>query len=190
MAVASQAILAKEKIIFRFTNSLYIEIQVIFYYNSFMGIKYHYVDSPLYKIECTAKICERHFTQIFKKKFANIGVTQGEFCVMDTIVRNPEISQIELARLLLKGRAHITQMLNSLEEKGVISRTNEIKNGRQVRKTSLTENGTKIYNTICDTLDKNFQSMTKFFDSNDEKLISYLEEITEIITEGEKITFN
>ena len=154
-----------------------------------MGIKYHYVDSPLFKLECTAKVCERHFIQLFKKKVADMGVTQGEFCVMDTIVRTPEISQIELARLLLKGRAHITQMLNSLEEKGLIKRVNETKNGRQVRMTSLTDNGTMIYNSICDVLDKNFENMTKFFDGKEEELISYLEEIKEIITEGEKITF-
>lgn len=154
-----------------------------------MGIKYHYVDSPLFKLECTAKVCERHFIQLFKKKVANMGVTHGEFCVMDTIVKSPEISQIELARLLLKGRAHITQMLNSLEEKGLITRVNETKNGRQVRMTSLTENGAKIYNSICDVLDKNFEHMTKFFEEKDTKLISYLEEIKEIITEGEKISF-
>ena len=155
-----------------------------------MGIKYHYVDSPLFKLECTAKVCERHFIQLFKKKVADMGVTQGEFCVMDTIVRSPEISQIELARLLLKGRAHITQMINSLEEKGLIKRVNETKNGRQVRMTSLTDNGTMIYNSICDVLDKNFENMTKFFDGKEEELISYLEEIKEIITEGEKITFD
>lgn len=155
-----------------------------------MGIKYHYVDSPLFKIECTAKICERHFTQIFKRKFANIGVTQGEFCVMDTIVRSPEISQIEIARLLFKGRAHITQMLNSLEEKGLILRSNETKNGRQVRKTSLTDGGNRIYEKICKELDNNFENMTKFFDGKEKKLISYLDEIKEIITEGEKVTFD
>lgn len=155
-----------------------------------MGIKYHYVDSPLFKIECTAKICERHFTQIFKRKFANIGVTQGEFCVMDTIVRSPEISQIEIARLLFKGRAHITQMLNSLEEKGLILRSNETKNGRQVRKTSLTDEGNHIYEKICKELDNNFENMTKFFDGKEKRLISYLDEIKEIITEGEKVTFD
>lgn len=152
-----------------------------------MGIRYHYVDSPLFKIECTAKICERHFIQIFKKKFANIGITQGEFCVLDTIVRSPEISQIELARLLFKGRAHITQMLNSPEEKGLIKRSNKTKNGRQVRETSLTKSGHEIYKTICEELDKNFEHMTTFFDGKDEKLISYLEEIKNIITNGEKV---
>lgn len=155
-----------------------------------MGIKYHYVDSPLFKIECTAKVCERYFIQIFKKNFANIGITQGEFCILDTIVRSPEISQIELARLLFKGRAHITQMLNSLEEKGLIYRTNETKNGRQVRKTSLTDKGTQVYNTICNVLDKNFEYMTQFFVGKDEKLVSYLNEIKDIITEGEKVSFD
>lgn len=148
------------------------------------------MDSPLFKIECTAKVCERYFIQVFKKNFANIGITQGEFCILDTIVRSPEISQIELARLLFKGRAHITQMLNSLEEKGLIYRTNETKNGRQVRKTSLTENGTKIYSTICNVLDKNFEYMTQFFVGKDEKLVSYLNEIKDIITEGEKVSFD
>lgn len=155
-----------------------------------MGIKYHYVDSPLFKIECTAKVCERYFIQVFKKNFANIGITQGEFCILDTIVRSPEISQIELARLLFKGRAHITQMLNSLEEKGLIYRTNETKNGRQVRKTSLTDKGTQVYNTICNVLDKNFEYMTQFFVGKDEKLVSYLNEIKDIITEGEKVAFD
>lgn len=152
-----------------------------------MGMKYHYVDSPLFKIECTAKICERHFMQLFKKKFANIGITQGEFCVLDTVVRSPEISQIELARLLFKGRAHITQMLNTLEQKGLIERSNKTKNGRQVRETSLTAAGQKIYKTICDELNKNFELMTTFFEDKDEKLISYLEEIKNIITNGEKV---
>ena len=155
-----------------------------------MGIKYHYVDSPLFKIECTAKVCERYFIQVFKKNFSNIGITQGEFCILDTIVRSPEISQIELARLLFKGRAHITQMLNSLEEKGLIYRTNETKNGRQVRKTSLTDKGTQVYNTICNVLDKNFEHMTHFFVGKDEKLIGFLDEIKDIITEGEKVAFD
>ena len=78
-------------------------------------------------------------------------------------------------------------MLNSLEEKGFIKRSNKTKNGRQVRKTSLTENGHEIYKTICEELDKNFEHMTTFFDGKDEKLISYLEEIKDIITNGEKV---
>lgn len=177
-----------------FTYHLYKLLTFLFclvlLYNVLMAIKYHYVDSPLYKLECTAKACERHFAKLFKRKFSNLDITHGEFCVIDTIVRTPEISQIELARLLCKGRAHITLILSSIENKGFIKRSNEIKNGRQIRITALTEKGQQIYNTICTELDKNFKNMTTFFDGKEEKLISYLEEIQEIITNGDKVTFD
>lgn len=155
-----------------------------------MGRKYFYVDSPLYKLECTAKICERHFTQIFKKNFAKLGITQGELCVLDTVVRSPEISQIELARLLFKGRAHITQMLNSLESKNLIVRINETKNGRKIRRTVLTKEGEKVYKVICDACETRFERMTKFFEGKDEEFIKFLDEIKDIITEGESVNFD
>ena len=92
-------------------------------------------------MECTAKACERYFTYVFKTKFTDLGITQGELCLLDTVVRSPEMSQIELARLLYKGRSHITQMLNSLEAKGLIERVYKTKNGRQIRRTLLTPEG-------------------------------------------------
>lgn len=154
-----------------------------------MATKYHYVDSPLFKLECTAKICERHFRNIFQRNLSHLGITQGELSVLDTIVRSPNISQIELARLLYKGRAHITQMLNSLEEKGLIERSNETKNGRQIRRTSLTTKGEKTYKIICECFDQKFERMTTFFDGKSDDFIKFLEEIKEIITEGENVTF-
>ncbi len=154
-----------------------------------MQKKYFYVDSPLFKLECTAKICERHFSRIFKDNFSNLGITQGELCLMDTVVRSPEISQIELARLLFKGRAHITQMLKSLETKGLIQRFDETKKGRKIRKTVLTPQGEEIYNIINEVLEKNFQSMTKFFDGREEGFIHFLDEIKDIITDGAAVDF-
>ncbi len=155
-----------------------------------MRKKYFYVDSPLYKLECTARICERFFTLVFKKKFADLGITQSELCLLDTIVRSPEMSQIELARILYKGRAHITQMLNSLEKKGLITRLNVTKNGRKVRKTILTPDGELIYNIICEGMDERFERMTKFFEGKDEQFIKFLDKIKEIITEGEEVDFD
>ena len=155
-----------------------------------MATKYHYVDSPLFKLECTAKICEKHFKNIFQRNLSHLGITQGELCVLDTIVRSPEISQIEIARLLFKGRAHITQMLNSLEEKGLIERSNETKNRRQIRRTSLTPKGERIYKIVCECFDNKFERMTKFFEGKSDDFIEFLEEIKEIITEGEKVTFD
>lgn len=155
-----------------------------------MGKKHFYVDSPLYKMECTARICERYFSRVFKKQFANLGITQGELCLLDTVVRSPELSQIELARLLYKGRAHITQMMNSLEAKGLITRINKVKNGRQIRCTLLTQEGERVYKIICDGMDERFERMTKFFDGKEETFIEFLENIKEIITEGERVDFD
>ena len=155
-----------------------------------MDRKYFYVDSPLYKMECTAKVCERYFTLIFKKNFSDLGITQGELCLLDTVVRSPDISQIELARLLFKGRAHITQMLNSLEAKGLITRLNEVKKGRKIRKTVLTEEGRRVYKIICEVLDKKFERMTRLFDGREEEFIGFLDEIKELITDGTNVDFD
>lgn len=155
-----------------------------------MSKKHHYVDSPLYKLECTARACNRHFSLMFKKTFSHLGITEGELCLLDTVVRSPEISQIELARLLFKGRAHITQMLNSLEAKGLIVRINEIKNGHKIRKTVLTPKGEGIYNIICSGFDKQFERMSKFFEQKEDEFVKLLEEIREIITEGEEVDFD
>ena len=155
-----------------------------------MGIKYFYVDSPLYKLESTARACERHFTQIFKNNFSNLGVTQGEFCLMDTVVRSPEISQIELARLLFKGRAHITLMLNTLEKKGLITRIDENKNNRRIRQTILTKQGAAIHKTISDGISKKFEKTRFFLQSRDKEFLKFLDEIRDIITEGADVDFD
>lgn len=154
-----------------------------------MGKKYYYVDSPLYKIECTARICKRYFSLFFKEKFSEFDLTEGEFCIMDTIVRSPEITQIELARLLCKGRAHITQMLSSLESKGFVERTQSIKNSRHVRYTVLTPSGTKIYNFICDKIEENFEQMSVYLEGKEALLMEILDGIKNIITKGENIRF-
>ena len=155
-----------------------------------MKRKYYYVDSPLYKLVSTARACERHFSLMFKKNFSHLGITQGELCLLDTVVRSPEISQIELARLLFKGRAHITQMLNSLENKGLINRVHEIKNGRHIRRTVLTTKGEKIYEEICDVFITKFQKMRDFFEGKDDDFIKLLGEIREIVTDGENVDFD
>lgn len=152
--------------------------------------KYFYVDSPLYKLECTAKICARYYALFFKKHCSHLGITQGEYAVMDTIVKTPEISQIELARLLYKGRSHITQILNSLEKNGLIKRTDEIKNGRKIRRTVLTDEGGAVYYKIKEISRKKFVHMVKYFEIKEKEFISILDEIKTILTEGETVKFD
>lgn len=151
---------------------------------------YFYVDSPLYRLECTAKACARYYTLFFKKHCSHFGITQGEYAVMDTIVRTPEISQIELARLLYKGRSHITQILNSLEKNKLIMRMDELKNGRKIRKTVLTDKGTDIYNKIKEISKDKFANMTKYFERRENEVMAILDEIQNILTEGENVAFD
>ena len=94
--------------------------------------EYFYVDSPLYKLEYTARVCARYFSLFFKENFSHLDITQGEFEVMDTIMRMPDISQIDLARLLFKGRSHVTQILSSLEQKKYITRQSVMKDSKKI----------------------------------------------------------
>ncbi len=154
--------------------------------------EYFYVDSPLYKLEYTARVCARYFSLFFKENFAHLGLTQGEYEVMDTIVRSPEISQIDLARLLFKGRSHVTQILSALERKKYIKRQSVIKDSRKIRQTILTPKGEEIYNKIKSfgKSRKKYAQMCEFFEKKENLFVGILDEITQIITDGENVKFD
>lgn len=152
--------------------------------------QHYYVDSPLYKLEYTARFCARYFSLFFKENFSHLDITESECTVMDTILRSPEISQIDLARILFKGRSHITQILNSLEAKAYITRVDTVKNGRKIRQTVLTEKGMKIYKELNQVFEKKFARMAKYFEEKEDTFVRMLSEIREILTEGEDVKFD
>lgn len=154
--------------------------------------EYFYVDSPLYKLEYTARVCARYFSLFFKENFSHLDITQGEYEVMDTIVRSPEISQIDLARLLFKGRSHVTQILSSLEAKKYIKRQSVTKDSRKIRQTILTPKGEEIYNQIKSfgKSRKKYAQMCEFFEEKEDLFVGILDEIRLIITDGETVKFD
>ena len=151
--------------------------------------RFFYVDTPLYKLEYTARVCARYFSLFFKENFAHLDITQSEYEVMDTIVRTPEISQIDLARMLFKGRSHVTQILNSLEAKNYIKRMDVVNNGRKIRRTELTDKGENIYNQIKSFSEsrRKFSKMCKYFEEKEDTFVGILSEIQQILTEGETV---
>ena len=154
--------------------------------------RFFYVDTPLYKLEYTARVCARYFSLFFKENFSHLDITQSEYEVMDTIVRTPEISQIDLARMLFKGRSHVTQILNSLEAKNYIKRMDVVNNGRKIRRTELTDKGENIYNQIksfSESLRK-FSKMCNYFEEKEDTFVGILSEIQQILTEGETVKFD
>ena len=154
--------------------------------------RFFYVDTPLYKLEYTARVCARYFSLFFKENFSHLDITQSEYEVMDTIVRTPEISQIDLARMLFKGRSHVTQILNSLEAKNYIKRMDVVNNGRKIRRTELTDKGENIYNQIKSFSEsrRKFSKMCKYFEEKEDTFVGILSEIQQILTEGETVKFD
>lgn len=99
----------------------------------------HYIESIYYDIELTARVMKVLGAQTFER--LNIGVTPEEHAALDTISCHPGICQRDLAKLILKDRANTGRILNSLEEKGLITRFVDIKNNRLIKKMAMTEAG-------------------------------------------------
>lgn len=101
----------------------------------------HYTDTLNYEIEQVARLLRLISIRVFEK--LEIDITPDEYVALDTILCNSSICQRDLAKLILKDRANTGRILNSLEEKGFITRFIDTKNNRLVKKMGLTENGVR-----------------------------------------------
>ena len=101
----------------------------------------HYTDSIHYELEQAARLMRILTSQLFKK--LDIGLSMDEYAALDTVSINAGICQRDLAKLIIKDRANTGRILNSLEEKGFITRFIDTKNNRLVKKMGVTERGYK-----------------------------------------------
>ena len=99
----------------------------------------HYTESLPYELELTSRVLHETIVRFFNEN--NFGITHDEFVVLDTLSINDGISQIDLAKLILKGRAHTGRFLMSLEEKGLVVRSPSKKGKRLIMQNSLTAKG-------------------------------------------------
>lgn len=99
----------------------------------------HYIDSIYYDIELTARVMKVLGAQVFSK--LQLPLTPEEHAALDTIYCNPDICQRDLAKLILKDRANTGRILNSLEEKNLITRCVDVKNNRLVKRLAITVEG-------------------------------------------------
>ena len=123
--------------------------------------KKHYVETIHYDIEQTARILKLAAMQTFNK--LQIEITHDEFTALDIISCHSGICQRDLAKLLLKDRANTGRILDSLEEKGLVTRFVDTKNNRLVRKMALTENGYKQLVQTAKTIRNYVQQVEKYF---------------------------
>lgn len=108
----------------------------------------HYTESILYDIELTARNMKLLASQFFSK--LKFDIASDEYCVLDVISCHSGICQRDLAKLIFKDRANTGRILNSLEEKGLITRFVDTKNNRLVRKMAITEEGYKKLKRVND----------------------------------------
>ncbi len=119
----------------------------------------HYTDSIHYELEQTSKLMKMLGKQLFDK--LEIGITMDEYAALDTVSINAGICQRDLAKLIIKDRANTGRILDSLEQKGFITRFIDTKNNRLVKKMGITEKGYEELNFINNKIKSYFENVTK-----------------------------
>lgn len=125
----------------------------------------HYTDTLNYELEKTARVMRILGIQLMEK--LKIDLMLDEYVALDIISCHQGICQRDLAKLIIKDRANTGRILNSLEEKGLITRFVDTKNNRLVRKMAITEKGYKVLISI------------------NKKIESYIAETKRIVSEDE-----
>ena len=118
----------------------------------------HYTDSIHYELEQTSRLMKMLGKQLFEK--LEIGITMDEYAALDTISINAGICQRDLAKILIKDRANTGRILDTLEQKGFITRFIDTKNNRLVKKMGITEKGYKELNFINNKIKQYFENVT------------------------------
>ena len=146
----------------------------------------HYTDTLNYELEKTARVMRILGIQLMEK--LKIDLMLDEYVALDIVSCHQGICQRDLAKLIIKYRANTCRILNSLEEKGLITRFVDTKNNRLVRKMAITEKGYKILISINKKVES-YVAETKRVVSEDEldglylslkKLREKLEEMIEL----------
>ena len=123
----------------------------------------HYIDSIYYQLELTAKYCRYLGSQLIEK--IGIPLSLDEVVTLDTLASNGEMCQRDLAKLILKDRPSTGRILNTMEQRGYITRIADTKNNRLIRKIILTEDGKKTLSEITSKLKDYLQKIHQVFPS-------------------------
>ena len=147
-----------------------------------------YIKSWLYNLDLTSRLTHEVAKQFFEKN--KFPINLDEYIILDTLLENPGILQLKLAKLILKGRAHTGRFLMGLEEKGYIKRIPSKKGERLVMKSEVTEKGKLLHNEIANKikiLKENCSNLVP--QDTEEKLQAILKTIREAITKQFDIKF-
>ena len=148
----------------------------------------HYTKSLPYELELTSRVLHEAAKCYFEQN--NFPVTQEEFTILDCLYIYPDIIQIELAKLIFKGRAHTGRFLKSLEEKGLIERYPEKLGSKIIMRNKMTPKGLNIYNNISKVLDKHIKQAGSGLNIDIKNTIKILQEIRKSTIKQYNIKFD
>lgn len=147
-----------------------------------------YIDSFAYEVELTARICHENAKRVLEAFTDEISI--DEFTILDTIIAKPGLSQADLARLVLKGKAHTGRFIMSLEDKGLVERHITERDGKLIKVTSVTDKGMKLYEEVFQNVEpiiKKFEDIIPEDDS--QKILVKLRKFRQQIEKASKIVF-
>lgn len=150
--------------------------------------KKFYIESFPYEIELTARICHESARRLLDTYSKDISI--DEFSVLDTIVARPGLSQADLARLVLKGKAHTGRFIMSLEDKGLVERHVEERDGKLIKVAVITEKGQELYQDVLQKMRPAIEHFESVVPEKDiKKIVKELREFRKRIEEVNKIVF-
>ncbi len=148
----------------------------------------HYTKSLVYELALTSRVLHESMLCYFKQN--NFAVTPDEYIILDCLYMNPNIIQMELAKMTLKGRAHTGKFLKSLEGKGFITRTPIQRGSSIVMRLEITPAGLDLYKTISNEIVKYIEHTSVIPEAKINDTINMLRAIREDALNRFEIKFN
>ena len=151
-------------------------------------VKKFYIESFPYEVELTARICHENAKRLLESYTDEVSI--DEFSILDTIVARPGLSQADLARLVLKGKAHTGRFIMSLEEKGFVERHVQERDGKLIKVAVVTEKGMDLYTSIIEQMQPVIAHFESIISEEDIcKMIQGLRAFRKKVEEANKIVF-
>lgn len=148
----------------------------------------YYINSLPYEVELTARLCHENAKRLLEQYTDK--VTIDEFTVLDTIIARPNLSQADLARIILKGKAHTGRFLMSLEEKGYIERKVLERGGKLIKISVVTDSGMVLYNDVVDKFRPQIAKFEQLLSDNEAKsIVENLQKLRNAIEKFSNIVF-
>ena len=148
----------------------------------------HYTKSLPYELELTSRALHEATKCYFEQ--CNFPITPDEFIILDCLYLKPDIIQIDLAKMIVNGRAHTGRFLKSLEEKKLIVRQPVRQDSKTITKNIITPEGLKLYNKIRSEIDKYIEETNPDINIQANDVINLLQTIRKNCVEKFNIKFD